>query len=168
MYTYANTAHDPGNLKASTFLCIIWMVCETSRQKAAELSSESEMTRSCCAANCSKSMKKKKGKDGWKVLSIWRGSGTSAKKRSRLWMQAIEREDWGVCVRQGSESLCILCHETLSPARTPQSTLYASKMSFCTNTGQADPRPAVPPPSYLPYMSPVLCSTVTVAVAFIK
>ncbi|XP_056465380.1 peroxynitrite isomerase THAP4-like isoform X2 [Gadus chalcogrammus] len=59
------------------------------------------MTRSCCAVNCTN-----RQKDGWKLFNIPRGSHPFAKRRRRLWLQAIKRADWGPEGPKGGESLC--------------------------------------------------------------
>ncbi|XP_056441445.1 uncharacterized protein LOC130391619 isoform X1 [Gadus chalcogrammus] len=59
------------------------------------------MTRSCCAVNCTN-----RQKDGRKLFNIPRGSHPFAKRRRRLWLQAIKRADWGPEGPKGGESLC--------------------------------------------------------------
>ena len=59
------------------------------------------MTRSCCAVNCTN-----RQKDGWKLFNIPSGSHPFAKRRRRLWLQAIKRADWGPEGPKGGESLC--------------------------------------------------------------
>ncbi|XP_049906620.1 uncharacterized protein LOC126394074 isoform X3 [Epinephelus moara] len=59
------------------------------------------MTRSCYAVNCTN-----RQNDGWKLYNIPRGSHPFAKRRRRLWIQAIKRADWGPEGPKGGKSLC--------------------------------------------------------------
>ena len=68
------------------------------------------MTRSCCAVNCTN-----RQKDGWKLFNIPRGSHPFAKRRRRLWLQAIKRADWGPEGPKGGESLMLCLCPSLQP-----------------------------------------------------
>ncbi|XP_037627586.1 uncharacterized protein LOC119489349 [Sebastes umbrosus] len=59
------------------------------------------MTRSCCAVNCSN-----RTSDGWKMFNIPRGKHPFQQRRRKLWLEAVNRPDWGSGGSCRAESLC--------------------------------------------------------------
>ena len=86
----------------------------------AEPSIKAEITKSCCAVNCTNHRK-----DGWKIFVILSGSHAFAENRRSLWIQTFERADWG----PGSRQMVFWANST-APVRWRSLTLHLPLLPF--------------------------------------